>query len=81
MRKLTLESLKNLRYLDCSNNKLTELDTSNCPRVEKLICDGNQLSLNQENTVQNLQSELERERNKAKFLMNQLEKKESNSQN
>jgi Leucine-rich repeat (LRR) protein len=75
LRKLTLGSLKTLRYLDCSNNKLTELDTSNCPRIEKLICDGNQL--NQENIVQNLQSELERERTKTKFLMSQLEEKKS----
>ncbi|CAB4484621.1 unnamed protein product [Rhizophagus irregularis] len=69
-----INSLTELDLRDCSNNKLTELDTSNCPRIEKLICDGNQL--NQE-IVQNLQSELERERTKTKFLMSQLEEKKS----
>ncbi|GES86610.1 leucine-rich repeat domain-containing protein [Rhizophagus clarus] len=74
-------SLTELDLRDCSNNKLTELDTSNCPRLEKLICDGNQLRLtqgitdqnHQENIIQNLQTQLEQERKKNKFLMGQLE--------
>ncbi|WP_172575367.1 leucine-rich repeat domain-containing protein [endosymbiont GvMRE of Glomus versiforme] len=40
--KLRLEGFINLRKLDCSNNKLIDLDSSNCPNLIELKCGNNE---------------------------------------
>jgi Leucine-rich repeat (LRR) protein len=41
---LDLRDFGNLEALDCSNNKLTDMDLSNCKKLKSISCHGNQLS-------------------------------------
>jgi len=40
---LKLEGFINLKELDCSGNKITHLDISNCPFLEEIDCSSNSL--------------------------------------
>jgi len=40
---LDLRDFANLKVLDCSVNKLTSIDLSNCQKLEKISCQDNQL--------------------------------------
>lgn len=39
-----IEGFVNLRYLDCSQNRLTALDVGKCPLLRTLLCNGNLIS-------------------------------------
>jgi Leucine-rich repeat (LRR) protein len=53
---LKLKGFRNLEVFKCSNNKLTNLDLSDCKKLKKLTCDNNEIyNLNFLNSVDNLQ--------------------------
>src|SRR5688500_15326102 len=41
---LDLSDFANLKWLDCSYNRITSLNLNNCPYLEKIWCSNNQLT-------------------------------------